>query len=104
MSIVTGYTMVYKGTSAPNNHFCSKTGYKPGEDQYWEQAWTAPCVCSGDIVSTSSLICTALDDAERCPGTYVSSKEYEKNDRLLKSGLVYQCMDWPMDTHCSQQG
>jgi len=104
VSVDTGYKMVYKCTSAPNNLFCGKTGYKPGEDQYWEQAWTALGVCSGDMAPTSSPVYTALADAGGCPGAYVSSTSYEQGDRVSKMGLVYECKEWPLGAHCSQQG
>merc|ERR1711935_5502 len=52
----------------------------------------------------SSPVYTTLTDAGGCPGAYVSSTKYEKGDRVSKTGLVYQCKDWPMGAHCSQQG
>ena len=96
--------MVYKCNPAPNNLFCGMAGFKPGEDQYWKQAWTALGSCSGDIAPSSSPVYLALADAGGCPGAYASSTSYEQGDRVSKTGLVYQCKEWPMSTHCTEQG
>jgi len=100
----TGFTMVYQCAAEPTNQFCGMSGYAPGTDQYWEQAWTSLGSCTGTIAPTDSPSFETLADAGGCPNIYSSGDDYEEGDKVSKEGFVYQCKSWPQSAHCSQAG
>lgn len=107
VSVSTPYdwNTVYACKDGPNNLFCGRRGYEPGEGQYGPQAWTKLGICTGTMTPTDSPVYVDLLDEGGCPTEYKSGVDrYEEGDTISKDGLVYKCREWPNSQHCSQAG
>lgn len=83
--------------------FCGVVGYEPGT-LHSSLAWTELGSCSGLLSPTASPNFQVLENLGGCPDEYEASRAYEKNDRVSKDGIVYQCREWPYSAHCVQAG
>jgi hypothetical protein len=89
---------LYQCKAFPANGWCGVTGYKPGIDSAWQDAWELVDVCNAGIVpgSLPSNDCSVLQ--EWTSGTYVGG------DVVKHGGTVYKCKGWPQSGWCGQTG
>jgi hypothetical protein len=84
------------------NTWCGHSSYKPGNSQFWEQAWTLLGSCTGTIAPSASPISESITDAGGCPGASSSDVAYTAGDKVEMNGLAYKCRAWPHSTFCSR--
>merc|ERR1711966_400345 len=83
---------VYRCAAAPTNQFCGLVGFAPGQEQYWETAWTALGPCPGTqaapVVPTNPLV-PATSPVPAVPATSPGANTDCSNDRnICEDGLT----------------
>jgi len=100
----TTYIGVYECAAKPNNLFCGQSGYEPGTGEFWDNVWTFLGSCSGTVSPTTSPNFSLLTDQNGCPNTWTVATKYEEGDKVVKGGIVYQCVAKPNNLFCGHAG
>ncbi|KAL7518452.1 hypothetical protein ACHAWX_003275 [Stephanocyclus meneghinianus] len=96
---------VYKcSTERFVNAWCGNASYKPGDSEFWKQAWTLLGSCTGTIAPSASPVYVSLSNSGGCPDVFSSSATYKEGDKVEINGLVYKCRSWPNSAWCSMRG
>merc|ERR1711966_586553 len=90
--LVSAAHTVYRCAAAPTNLFCGLIGFAPGQEQYWETAWTALGPCPGTqaapVVPTNPLV-PATSPVPAVPATSPGANTDCSNDRnICEDGLT----------------
>eukprot|EP00970_Alexandrium_tamarense_P001277 scaffold131_cov206-Alexandrium_tamarense.AAC.17 len=85
------------------NGWCGNGGYKPGDSQHWETAWTLLGGCEGTIAPTGSPTWD-LPSGLGCPEPFDEDASYEEGDKVELQGVVLQCKSWPNSAWCGRTG